>query len=63
MSRLRRTAVTFALFLAAGFLPSAEAGVKLGTISVGAGFDYASGPFWPGYYPPIFCDRGFTVRG
>ena len=50
MSRLR-AAIALALFLAGGFLLSADAGVKLGTISVGAGIDYASGPFLAGVLP------------
>ena len=45
-----------ALLLAIGSLSSASAGVRLGTVSVGAGYGYYSGPVWPGYYPPFFYD-------
>jgi hypothetical protein len=50
--------LTFML-LAALVIP-ASAGVRLGTISIGAGYGYYSGPYWPGYYwagyypPPFF---------
>ena len=47
---------TLALLLAIGSLSPASAGVRLGTISVGAGYGYYSGPVWPGYYPPFFYD-------
>lgn len=42
--------------LAFGSLSSASAGVRLGTISVGAGYGYYSGPVWPGFYPPFLYD-------
>src|SRR5215472_12342743 len=45
------------ILLAALVIP-APAAVRLGTISVGAGYGYYSGPYWPGYwagyYPPPF---------
>ena len=47
---------TLALLLAIGSLSPASAGVRLGSISVGAGYGYSSGPVWPGYYPPFFYD-------
>jgi hypothetical protein len=51
-----RLPLTLALLLAIGSLSSASAAVRLGTISVGAGYGYYSGPVWPGYYSPFFYD-------
>ena len=45
-----------ALLLAIGSVTPASAGVRLGSISVGAGYGYYPGPFWPGYYSPFFYD-------
>jgi len=46
------------LALAAALAIPASAGVRLGTISIGAGYGYSSGTYWPGYwagyYPPPF---------
>jgi hypothetical protein len=56
MAALRLPSVTLALVLAVGSLSPASAGVRLGTISVGAGYGYSSGPFLPGYYSPFFYD-------
>jgi len=45
-----------AFMLVAALATPASAGVHLGTISIGAGYGYYSGPYWPGYwagyYPP-----------
>ena len=50
--------LVLALCLVMGLLVPASAGVRLGTISIGAGYGYYSGPYWPGYwagyYPPPF---------
>lgn len=47
-----------ALVLTAALITPAVAGVRLGTISIGAGYGYYSGPYgpgyWAGYYPPPF---------
>lgn len=47
-----------AFLLVASLVIPASAGVRLGTISVGAGYGYYSGSYWPGYwagyYPPPF---------
>jgi hypothetical protein len=51
-----RLPLTLALLLAIGSLSPASAAVRLGTISVGAGYGYYSGPVWPGYYSPFFYD-------
>jgi hypothetical protein len=51
-SRLPWAALTFAL--AIGSLSSAHAGVRLGTVSVGAGVSYSSGPLFYGPYSPFF---------
>jgi hypothetical protein len=59
MATLRLPSLTVAFLLAIGSLSPASAGVRLGTISVGAGYGYYSGPFWPGYYPPFFYDPFF----
>jgi hypothetical protein len=59
MATLRLPSLTLALLLATGSLSPASAGVRLGTISVGAGYGYYSGPVWPGYYPPFFYDPFF----
>jgi hypothetical protein len=54
------TAFVLAWLLLAGFLVPASAAVRLGTISVSAGYGYISGPpVWPGWgwggwYPPPF---------
>ena len=54
MAKLRWPGVTLVLLLAAGLLVPATAAVRLGTISIGAGFGYYSGPGWGwgGWYPP-----------
>jgi hypothetical protein len=59
MATLRLPSLALALLLAIGSLSPASAGVRLGTISVGAGYGYYSGPVWPGYYPPFFYDPFF----
>ena len=59
MAALRLPFLTLALLLAIGSPSPATAGVRLGTISVGAGYGYDSGPVWPGYYPPFFGDPFF----
>jgi hypothetical protein len=59
MATLRLPSLTLALLLATGSLSPASAGVRLGTISVGAGYGYSSGPVWGGYYPPFFYDPFF----
>ena len=56
MATLRLPSVALAMLLAIGSLSPASAGVRLGTVSVGAGYGYYSGPVWPGYYPPFFYD-------
>jgi hypothetical protein len=56
MATLRLPSLALALLLAIGSLSPASAGVRLGTISVGAGYGYYSGPVWPGYYSPFFYD-------
>jgi hypothetical protein len=56
MATLRLPSLTVALLLAIGSLSPASAGVRLGTVSVGAGYGYSSGPFWPGYYSRFFYD-------
>jgi hypothetical protein len=56
MATPRLPSLTVALLLAIGSLSPASAGVRLGTISVGAGYGYYSGPVWAGYYPPFFYD-------
>jgi hypothetical protein len=40
--------------LAATFLVPASAAVRQGTVSIGAGYGYYSGPYWGGWYPPPF---------
>jgi hypothetical protein len=56
MARLGWPRVALVLVLAAAFLTPASAAVRLGTISVGAGYGYFSGPGygWGGWYPPPF---------
>ena len=56
MATLRLPSLTVALLLAVGSLSPASAGVRLGSVSVGAGYGYYSGPVWPGYYPPFWYD-------
>jgi hypothetical protein len=56
MATLRLPSLTLALLLAIGSLSPASGGVRLGTISVSAGYGYYSGPVWFGYYPPFFYD-------
>ena len=62
MATLRLPSFTLALLLAIGSLTPASAGVRLGTISSGAGYGYYSGPVWPGYYPPFFYDPWIGYR-
>ncbi len=59
MATVRLPSLTVALLLAIGSLSPASAGVHLGTITVGAGYGYYSGPVWPGYYSPFFYDPLF----
>jgi PEGA domain len=63
MTRLGRIGLLLVLTLSAGALVPASAAVHLGTISVGAGYGYYGGPYWPGYwagyYPPPFYGPGF----
>ena len=58
MATRRVFGVLLAFILAAALATPASAGVRLGTISIGAGYGYSSGPYWPGYlagyYPPPF---------
>ena len=60
MAALRRFGVVLALILVAGSLITASAGVHVGTIYIGGGYGYYSGPYWPGYFwggyfpPPFF---------
>ena len=54
MATVRLPLLTLALLLAIGARSPASAGVRLGTISAGAGYGYYPGPVWPGYYPPFF---------
>jgi hypothetical protein len=53
MATLRLPSLAFALLLAIVSQSPASAGVRLGSVSVGAGFGYDYGPFWPGYYTPF----------
>ena len=60
MAKLRGPGVALVLLLATAFLVvSAPAAVRLGTISLGAGYGYYPGPYWGGWgwgpwYPPPF---------
>jgi hypothetical protein len=54
MAMLRWFGVALALLLIAGSLFPMSAEVRLGTVTVAAGYGYAAGPYWPGYYPPLF---------
>jgi hypothetical protein len=54
MARLRLPSVALAFLLVIGSLRPASAGIRLGTISLGAGYGYSSAPVWPGYYSPFF---------
>jgi PEGA domain len=60
MPMLRRLSIALVLLLAAGSLLPASAAVRLGGVSVGAGYAYGFGPFWPGhpfgFYGPWFLD-------
>ena len=56
MATHRLPLVALALLLPIVSLSPASAGVRLGTISVGAGYGYYSGPVWPGYYPPFYYE-------
>ena len=64
MPMLRRLSVVLALLLAAGSLFPAWAAVRLGGISVGAGYAYGFGPYWAGYplgfYGPWFLDPFYS---
>ena len=55
MAALRLPSLTLAVLFLIGSLSSASAGVRLGTISVGAGYGYYSGPVWPGYSPFFYA--------
>ncbi len=64
MAARQRFGFALALIIAAGSLVPAAAAVRLGTISIGAGYGYFSGPYWPGYYgagfyPPPFYGPWF----
>jgi len=59
MAILRLPTVVLVLLLV-GFLRPTSAGVRLGSISVGAGYGYYGGPVWPEYYPPLFYDPWFA---
>jgi hypothetical protein len=59
MATLRLPGIAVALLLATGSLCPASAGVRLASLSIGAGYGYYSGPVWPGYYPPLFYDPWF----
>jgi hypothetical protein len=50
MAKLPRLVFALALIVAAGSAVPASAGVRLGTVSIGAGYGYFSGPYWPGYW-------------
>jgi hypothetical protein len=56
MATRRGFALALAFILVAALVVPASAGMRLGTISIGAGYGYYSGPYWPGYwagyYPP-----------
>ncbi len=58
MATRRKFGFVLAFLLVAALVVPASAGVRLGTISIGAGYGYYSGPYWPGYwagyYPPPF---------
>jgi len=54
MAELRWPGVALVLLLAAGSLFPTSAEVRLGTVTVAAGYGYTAGPYWPGYYPPLF---------
>src|SRR5579884_642375 len=58
MATRRGFGFLLAFILAAALVVPASAAVRLGTVSVGAGYGYYSGPYWPGYwagyYPPPF---------
>jgi PEGA domain len=58
MATRREFGFALAFLLVAALVIPASAGVRLGTISIGAGYGYYSGPYWPGYwagyYPPPF---------
>lgn len=56
MATLRWSAIAFVLLLLAGSLCPAAATVRLGGVNVGAGYGYYPGPFWPGFYSPVFYD-------
>ena len=62
MAALRGFKLILAFTLATGLVIPASAGVHLGTISIGAGYGYYSGAYWPGYwagyYPPPFWEAG-----
>jgi hypothetical protein len=61
MATYRLPSLTLALLLAIGSQSPASAGVHLGTVSVGAGYGYASGPFWAGYYPLFPYEGAFGL--
>jgi len=64
MSAVRRLSIALALLLATGSLLSASAAVRLGGISVGAGYSSGFGPYWVGYpfsfYGPWFLDPFYS---
>jgi len=50
MGTFRRFRLLFVLIVVAGSVAPSFAAVRLGTVSVGAGYGYYSGPYWPGYW-------------
>jgi hypothetical protein len=62
MAALRLPLFTLALLLVIN-PGSASAGLRLGTVTVGGGYGYASGPVWPGYYPPFYYGPAFGPWG
>jgi hypothetical protein len=54
MAAFRLPSLSLALLLAITSQSPASAGVRLGSISVGGGYGYSAGPFWPGYYAPYY---------
>ena len=58
MATLRLPTIALVLLLAGSLCP-ASAGVRLGSVSLGAGYGYYGGPIWPGYYPPLLYDPWF----
>ncbi len=55
----RRLPTLLLVLLLGGSLCQASAAVRLGSVSLGAGYGYYGGPIWPGYYPPLFYGPWF----